>query len=204
MKTTFMPAQRDPGVLAHGGLLTGHATASSSSPVRRGKLVRTRLLCLDIPDPPGDIDTMLKPPVGAVTTRDRFVQHSKDPGCAACHKLIDPLGFAFEGYDGFGRRREKEGNLTVDTRGSYTTTKGEMVAFNGLRELSAHLGKSDDVKACLARHWAYDAFGVWQWPGDECTYSAIAQEAAKSDFSLKSVVMAIIHAPTFTRRAKDN
>ncbi|HEY0712600.1 MAG TPA: DUF1592 domain-containing protein, partial [Polyangia bacterium] len=79
-------ARRDPGLLAHGGILTGNADAAISSPVLRGKLVRTRLLCQELPPPPADVDTKLKPSAAAKTTREHFAQHAKDPACASCHR----------------------------------------------------------------------------------------------------------------------
>ena len=44
---------------------------------------------------------MVRPPDLApnLTTRERFAQHSADPLCAACHKLMDPIGLGFENYD---------------------------------------------------------------------------------------------------------
>ena len=32
--------------------------------------------------------------------------HRKNPVCAACHNTIDPMGFAFENFDGVGQWRE--------------------------------------------------------------------------------------------------
>src|SRR5262249_46675420 len=93
--------QRDPGILAHGGLLTVQAGASASSPVQRGQLVRTRFFCQPVPPPPPNVPP-LAPPQSARTTRQRYEQHLQ-PGCDTCHTLMDPIGFGFEGYDAFGR-----------------------------------------------------------------------------------------------------
>ena len=78
--------------------------------------------------------------------------------------------------------------------------------FNGLGgpgSLSAYLAQSDDVQKCMIRHWTYDLYGATSWPQDACTYDAVYQEASKSSFALRSVLMALMHAPTFTRRVQD-
>jgi hypothetical protein len=193
-------SERDPGVLGHAAVLAVHATGVDSSPVKRGKLVRTRLLCQSLPDPPQDLDTALKPPQPSQTTRQRYNQHAEQAACAGCHKLMDPIGFGFERYDGFGRRRDNENGIPIDAHGTLSGTAAGDVAFDGLGALEATLAQSPEARACLVRYWSYYAFGVSGWPEDACTQTAILEESAKGGGSLKSVLMAIIHAPHFTRR----
>ena len=66
---------RDRGILAHASILVGHATAAASSPTQRGHMVRTRLLCLNVPPMPTNLDTALKPPQQVETTRKHYEQH---------------------------------------------------------------------------------------------------------------------------------
>ncbi len=192
--------QRDPGVLGHASVLATHATGAVSSPVKRGKLVRTRLLCQSLPPPPQDVDTMLEPPGPTQTTRQRYLQHTQDPACAGCHQVMDPIGFGFERYDGFGRRRDSENGVPVDATGSLLGTAAGTVDFDGLGELAVTLAESPEAQACLVRYWSYFAYGVAAWPEDTCVQANLVEEAARSKFSLRSVLMAIIHAPHFTRR----
>jgi hypothetical protein len=202
-KVTYGPTQRDPGILAHGSILTGYATATGSSPVTRGKLVRTRLLCQDLPPPPANLDTMLKAPTPGQSTRERFVQHSMNPVCNACHRMMDPIGFAFEHYDGFGRRRDTDVGKPVDSTGTLIGAKEGDVTFDGIAQLSAYLAKSDATRSCMVRYWAYFAYGLASFAEDACTYQSIEREAAKGNYSLRSVLGAIVSAPHFTRRVQD-
>ncbi len=192
--------QRDPGVLGHAGLLATHATGINSSPVKRGKLVRTRLLCQNLPDPPQDVDTMLKPPAPSQTTRQRYQQHQDNPSCSACHRIIDPIGFGFERYDGFGRRRETENGTAIDSSGVLSGVGAGDVTFDGVGELATTLAQTQEARACIVRYWSYFAYGVASWPQDACTLSSLVDESSKSQFSLRSVLMAIVHSPHFTRR----
>jgi len=199
----YAAADRDPGILAHGSVLAGYAAASTSSPVQRGKLVRTRLLCQSLPPPPADVNTKL-PPLGPTeTTRQRSEQHIKLPVCSACHSLIDQIGYGFEHYDGFGRRREQENGQPINAAGVLEDVREGTVRFDGLAQLGRHLADSEDVKDCLIRYWSYYAYGRAAWEQDACTYDAIRKDAAANGFTVQSVLTAIIHAPHFTRRVAD-
>src|SRR6185436_9965826 len=56
------PVPHDTGILAQGSLMAGHAGMTFSSPTLRGKLVRTRFLCQDLPPPPSNVNTNIMPP----------------------------------------------------------------------------------------------------------------------------------------------
>jgi hypothetical protein len=193
-------ATRDAGLLAHGSVLTGHAGPAESSPTQRGRLVRARLLCQDPPPPPANLDTMLKPPSKAETTRAHIEEHSTNAACALCHKFMDPIGFTFEHYDAFGRYRTQDGGLPVDARGTIVGTPKGDVPVDGLAGLSTYLAGVAEANQCLVRYWTYAAFGSASWAEDACTYDAIAADAAKDQFRLKAVLMGIVHAPRFSRR----
>lgn len=201
---TFDPSERDGGLLAQGSILTAFATASESSPVQRGKLVRTRLLCQPLPPPPPNLDTVLKPASGGMTTREHFAQHSTNPVCASCHRMMDPIGFGFEQYDAFGRRREQENGHPIDASGAVASDTGD-AAFVGLPGLVDYLTNQagDEVNACLVRYWSYFAFGSPGWNEDQCTYDTISQQAKAEGFALQSVVKSIVKTARFSRRVAD-
>jgi Protein of unknown function (DUF1592)/Protein of unknown function (DUF1588)/Protein of unknown function (DUF1595)/Protein of unknown function (DUF1585)/Protein of unknown function (DUF1587) len=202
---TFAPTERDGGLLAQGSFLTAFATASESSPVQRGKMVRTRLLCQDLPPPPANLDTVLKPAAGGTTTREHFSQHSTNPVCASCHRMMDPIGFGFEHYDAFGRRREQENGKPIDATGRIVFDTGGEQAFDGLPGLVDYLTTQakDQVNACVVRYWSYFAFGAAGWDEDQCTYDAIAEQAKQDGFALKAVAKAIVKTARFSRRVAD-
>ena len=58
------------------------------------------------------------------TERQLIERHSSDAACAKCHQRVDPLGFALEGYDAIGRRRERnQAGLEIDTKAKLKTAK---------------------------------------------------------------------------------
>jgi hypothetical protein len=194
-----VPAPHDPGILAQGSMMAGHAGITYSSPTLRGKLVRTRLLCQDLPPPPANVDTMIMPPKDAKTTRAIFQAHVDNPSCGPCHEMMDPIGFGFENYDVVGRYRASENGVAVDPSG---VIKGPGVAFKGLGELNEYLAGNPDVRQCLARFMSYFAYGATGWTEDGCTRDAIIGEAAAANWSIRGVLTAITHAPHFTTRVQ--
>jgi hypothetical protein len=201
---TLDPSQRDGGILAQGSLLTALATAAESSPVQRGKMVRTRLLCGSLPPPPANVDTSLKPPTGGLTTREHFAEHANNPLCSSCHKMMDPIGYGFEHYDAFGRRREQEHGKPVDASGSVFNGTSE-VPFHGLPGLATYLTTeaSETVNACLVRYWSYFAFGATGWSEDQCTYDSITEQARGDGFAIQTLAKAIVKTARFSRRTAD-
>lgn len=194
---------RLPGILGHGSFLTVHALPENSSPVQRGLIIRERVLCQDLPPVPENLDTNLDPGGGFATNRERYQQHSSDPVCTACHQFIDPVGFAFEHYDAFGRRRDQEGGQPIDATGVLSGMPEGDIPLNGADSLVSYLATSDAVRSCLVRYWSYYAHGRDTWSEKQCNHDSIRREAAKESYSLKGVLMGILHAPHFIRRVKD-
>ncbi|MEI9954360.1 MAG: DUF1592 domain-containing protein [Pseudomonadota bacterium] len=56
-----LPSGRDGGILSQASILIGYARANGSSPTQRGHLVRSRLLCQDVPPPPPGTTPSLPP-----------------------------------------------------------------------------------------------------------------------------------------------
>ncbi|HEX2657669.1 MAG TPA: DUF1592 domain-containing protein [Polyangia bacterium] len=201
--TSSMP--RDGGLLAHGSILTGWARADVSSPTQRGRLVRSHFLCEGIPPPPDNLDVTFKPAAKETTTRAHYEQHSKCGG--ACHPAMDPIGFAFEHYDAFGRHRDQENGYPIDAtativRGAASDVEVKADGLSGDQGLATALAQNPGVNRCLVRYWSYYAYCVDSWSEDACTYNAIEKEAMGSDFALKNVLMGILHAPHFTTRGQ--
>ncbi|HVY39260.1 MAG TPA: DUF1592 domain-containing protein [Polyangia bacterium] len=198
---------RDPGLLATGTILNGYARPDTDSPTQRGHLIRSRLLCQNVGNPPPGVNTTFMPSSTPETTRQHFANVHEQGTCASCHKLMDWIGFAFENYDGWGRYRTTDNGFpTDDSAMIYGDPAGKDDAIQGLSgagSLGDVLAKSDDVTRCMQRYWTYYTYGSSSWSQDACTYDAIYNEAKSNNFTLKSVLMAIIHAANFTTRVQD-
>jgi hypothetical protein len=126
------------GILAHATTLAKQAGASRTSPILRGNWISENLLGERLPRPPKDVPQLADDEAGTegLTIRQLVEKHTRDPKCAICHQRIDAFGFALEGYDAIGRRREKDlGDRLIDTR--IKTPDG--VDLDGIAGLRAYL-----------------------------------------------------------------
>ncbi len=200
-------AQRDLGILGLGGVISAASQATYASPTLRGRMVRMRMLCDSVPSPPPGIPA-LDASNPNETTRQRFVAHATDASCAACHTLLDPLGYTFGDYDTVGRHRpgNMENNQSVDASGALNVAAGDSgsaVSLSGLSDLITTLSTSQQVGDCMTRHMAMYAFGSVSWSQDACTYNAAATTARSSNYNLQSTWTAITQTPSFTTRVQD-
>lgn len=153
-----LPVGQRFGLLTHPSVMSVYAKTNQSSPVHRGIFVREHLLCQTPPPPPAGLMVQAPDPDPKLSTRQRFAEHSSNASCAACHSLLDPLGFGFEHYDAIGRWRDNDGAVAVDATGKVNDTDVDG-AFNGVGELSAKLAKSQDVADCVVGKWFVYALG---------------------------------------------
>jgi hypothetical protein len=197
-----LPANRAPGILGHAAYLTSHAQPENSSPVQRAFIVRERILCQELPPVPQNLDTNLDAPGGFTTNRERYTEHSSNDVCYACHRRMDPIGFSFEHYDGFGRYREVENNTPVDSTGELSDVPGGPIPLTGVNDLADYLATSELVQSCMVRYWSYFAYGRDTWENKQCNHDAIRREAQATNYSLKGIMMGIIHAQQFSTRVQ--
>ncbi|HXC58828.1 MAG TPA: DUF1592 domain-containing protein, partial [Steroidobacteraceae bacterium] len=115
------PGTRRQGLLGQGSILTITSTATRTSPVIRGAWILENILGAPPPAPPPGVETNLDGDGTQVLTasvRQRLENHRKNPSCAACHSVIDPVGFALENFNAIGAWRERDGDALVDARGT--------------------------------------------------------------------------------------
>lgn len=194
------------GVLTLGSFLASHATNSQSNPVKRGVVVRERLLCQHLPPPPNDIMVMAPEPREGATTRERFEEHSANAVCSACHQLIDPVGMGFERYDEFGRYRETDQGLAIDDSGNLlnvTLPPGTPSEFNGVAELAQLLANSAEGPECMTTQWLRYTLGRSLEDSDECAIQALHQSMTAANWKLSGLVTAIATSDLFRHRAPE-
>src|SRR5207245_500435 len=129
-------------------------------------------LCQPLPPPPPNVNNKPPDPAPDLSTRDRFRVHSQDPACSGCHKLMDPIGFGFEAYDGIGRFRTQDGNGPVQTTGEIISTRDADGPFDGAVELATRLAASGQVRECVAKNWFRFASGRAETADDTCSVAA--------------------------------
>lgn len=121
------------GMLTQASILTLTSNPGRTSPVKRGKWILENILGEVPPPPPPGVPPLeeANKDTANLSLRERMEIHRKDPGCASCHKTMDPLGMGLENFDAIGRWRDKEGERDVDSSGELPGG----VKFSGPMEL---------------------------------------------------------------------
>ena len=191
------------GLLGHGSMLTVTSAPNRTSPVIRGAWILENILGTPPPSPPAGVETDLgqTAAVGAEPTslRQRLERHQTDPGCAACHSLIDPMGFALENFDLIGAWRDTDGNQPVDASGR-------------LWDGAEITGPADLRKALLDRHELFAthtteklltyALGRVLEPTDMPTVREIVRSAAADDYRISALIVGIVESVPFRMKQK--
>jgi hypothetical protein len=179
--------------------LASGSIAGSSNPSQRGRWVHDKLLCTAVPSHPPGVGPSL-PPAAGLTTRERFEQATlPNPACGACHRYVDPVGFAFEQYDAVGRFRETEAGKPIDASGEIIVGDAQG-SFDGAVELAARLARSVDVQNCYADDWLTFAYGRYQLPEDACSREALHAAFAAAKGNVLELLVAVTQTDGFLYR----
>src|SRR5262249_16780518 len=145
---------------------------------------REHLLCQQLPPPPPGL--VLQPPGldPTKTARERYADHASNAFCNNCHKLMDPIGYAFEHFDGIGRFRPDDNGHPIDVSGpvvpkdrgvfAATDADGDFVGTDGLID---KLEVSRTVERCYALEWFRFAYGEGKTERDGAAYPSCDAKA---------------------------
>ena len=192
------------GLLGQGSILTLTSVADRTSPVMRGKWIMEVLLGSPPPPPPPNVPALEETSANAggklLTTRERMEEHRKNPACASCHRVIDPLGLSLENFDVTGRWRIKDNGAPVDSSGvMYDGTKLEGPA--GLR--AALLKHQDVFLQTFTQNLMTYALGRRIEPEDMPAIRAIVRNAAAHDLRFSAFVAGVVGSAAFRMTATD-
>jgi hypothetical protein len=189
------------GLLGQASILTITSYATRTSPVQRGKWILTNLIGMPPdPPPPGVPELKAHADAGKVTSlRERMEEHRKNPACAGCHKVMDPIGFSLENFDAVGQWRTADEGAKIDPAG---------VMFNGakidgpvaLREIL--MAKPEIFTGVLTEKLMIYALGRGLQYYDMPGVRAIVRDAARNDYRFSSIVLGIVKSAPFETKVK--
>lgn len=199
---TVFPAGQRSGLLTQGSLLARMAGEKRSDIVHRGKFVRTNLLCYPLPQPP--------PNVNASTPEDLTIPqrewldraHSSRSDCAGCHRLMDPLGYPLESFDGVGKWRTIDAGKPIDTSGLIADTSDGDIPVANVSDLGQALAKLKDVQRCFVKSLTSYAKGLVARDLEECQISKGVEAFEANDGNIIEAVVAIVKDPAFFTRTE--
>jgi hypothetical protein len=187
------------GLLGHGSILAVTSYPDRTSPVIRGKWILENLLGTPPPAPPPDVPGLVETD-GAGTLlpmRERLAVHRANPNCAACHALMDPLGFALENFDAVGRWR------TLGDAGEPIDAAGDLpdgTPFEGVDGLRQALLSSDLFLTTMTEKLLTYALGRGVEHYDMPAVRAIVRQAAEEDYRFSAFIMGVVESPAFRMR----
>jgi len=189
---------RRQGLLGQASIMTVTSYPDRTAPTIRGKWVLEQLLGTPPPPPPPNVPALKDDSsVKKLTMRQRMEEHRVSPQCAVCHRIMDPIGFALENFDGVGKWRDtdgEEGTGQIDSSGVLP----DGTAFNGpvgLREIMVSR-RGMFVENFTERLLTYAlGRGVEQY--DRPVIRKIVREAAPDDHRWSAIILVIVKSKPF-------
>jgi hypothetical protein len=134
--------------------------------------------------------------ITATTAREFLAAHRKNPTCATCHNMMDPVGLALENYDAVGAWRTMDHGQVIDASGA--TPEG--TAFNGPRELSQVVAKDPRFRPCLSGALLKYSLGRGLRDSDAPYVTDLSQAAAGASLGLHELLTRIVMSDPFRQR----
>ncbi len=193
------------GILGLATTLAKQSGASRTSPILRGNWVSEVLMGDKLPRPPKDVPRLPddETAIEGLTVRQLVERHSIDPRCANCHVRIDPLGFALEGYDPIGRRRNKDlADRPIDTHAAVR----DGAKFEGLDGLRKYLmtTQRDAVLRQFCKKLLGYSLGRGVQLSDAPLLAEMQRQLEQHDYRFSAAVDTIVRSRQFREiRGKD-
>lgn len=190
------------GVLTLAGILTNLSSGDTTSPVRRGLFINNKFLCEEVPPPPADAGAF-KIEVDQredITPRERLGVHRDSAQCYDCHKVIDPVGLAFENFDAIGKfRTQYENGRDIDPAGFIMFPNDATVkrSFDNFKTLSEILKSSKQTKRCFVQKSMQYATKYRPEFKHLCEVDKIRHVFEKNGGTYMSLISSIIHSLSF-------
>jgi cytochrome c551/c552 len=184
------------GLLGQGSILTVTSYAARTSPVQRGKWILTNILGVPPTPPPPNVPELKDNGDGGQpkSLRERMELHRSDSVCAGCHKVMDPIGFALENFDGVGHWRTKDDGAVIDPSG----TLFEGTRIDGPAALRKMLtARPETFVGVLTEKLMTYALGRGLEYYDMPAVRKIVADAKAHDFRFSYLINGVINSPEF-------
>ena len=191
-----IPDDRRRGLLGQASILTVTSYPNRTSPVERGKWILTNLLGVPPQPPPPNVPPLQENGADGrvLPLRERMEQHRASPVCAGCHRLMDPIGFSMENFDGIGRWRDKDDGVPIDASGTlFTGAKVDGVPALR-REMAAH---PEVFVGVLTEKMLTYALGRGIEYYDMPAVRKIVRDAKATNYRFSSIVLGIARSVPF-------
>ncbi|MCA8984876.1 MAG: DUF1592 domain-containing protein [Planctomycetaceae bacterium] len=189
-RVSLTPGSPRGGLLGQGSILKVTANGTTTSPVIRGIWISERLLGQEIPEPPSAVPAIEPDIRGAQSIREQLAKHTSTESCNACHRHIDPPGFALENFDPAGQWRERYGSrakkgIPIDPSHQFADGR----KFKDIHEFRARaLERPEAIARNVANHLLTYGTGASIRFADREVVDKIVANAADNDFGLRTLI----------------
>ncbi len=194
------------GILGEGSFLLVTSNADRTSPVKRGKWILENIFGTPPPPPPPYFPPLPERNGALPTTmRAQMEEHRKNPVCAGCHQMMDPIGLSLENFDAVGAWRvREEGN--IQKKGPVIDASGQLLdgtKVNGPADLRKAIMRhpEDFVQTFTEKLMTY-ALGRGVGAHDMPAVRAVVRASAAHNYSFSSIVLGIVNSTPFQMRMK--
>jgi hypothetical protein len=176
--------------------LNGHNDEPSS--ILRGVTLNLDVLCAQL-GPPAAVIPAIPPLMAGQTNRQRIDTLTGTCGQSCHNDMINPLGFAFEHFDGMGNWRDTEnGGLTIDSSGAYTFADGITRTWDDAAGLMQVLASTPQTYTCFAKKLASYGLQRTITPNDMPLLNSLTSAAmASGTSSEKQLIIQLVRSDAF-------
>ncbi len=191
-----IPNEARRGLLGQGSILSVTSYPTRTSPVLRGKWIMENIMGSPPPAPPPNVPALKDQAQGGkvLSIRQLMEEHRKNPPCSTCHKVMDPLGFALENFNGVGEYRTKDASGPIDASGQLADGS----KIDGIIGLRTALMKHPDyfVNTLTEKLLTY-ALGRPLEYYDMPVVRKIVTDSSHNDYRFSSLIMGIVKSTPF-------
>jgi hypothetical protein len=166
--------------------------------IHRGARINLDTLCAD----PGFPDMELPdiPPADPGETNRDVISDLTQTCGRLCHgEIINPIGFAFENFDGLGRSRDTDNGQPVDTTGTYPFAEG-MLSFDGAPKLMELMAQGAQAHQCFSKKMTTFALERDLIEADRPLVVELGEVSRGAGGSIKQVMLALAKHDAFRTR----
>ncbi len=187
------------GLLGQGSVLTVTSYPNRTSPVLRGKWILENILGTPPPPPPPNVPPLKENDENSKprSVRELMEEHRKNPACAGCHAVMDPLGFSLENFDGIGEWRTKDRSGPIDASGQLadgTKVEGPVTLRQALMK------HPEQFAGTVTEKLLTYALGRGLEFYDMPVVRGIVKDAARNDYKFSSLITGIVKSTPFQMR----
>jgi hypothetical protein len=176
--------------------LTLNGLNGDPDPIHRGASINFDVLCATL-GPPAAALPPIPPLEQNQTNRERITTLTQGCGGTCHNQLINPVGFAFEHFDGMGQYRDTENDgLTIDSSGTYHFSDGAK-SFEDAGELMRAMAESEQAHLCYSKKLASFSLQRDIVESDAALVSALASVSRSQDGSVKQVLTELVKNDAF-------